>query len=68
VRVLPSSAPELAPPRQAVQEAARRDIPQDACEYRAALFLGSVSSSLGSLEVALVVAVAGYIALFLDLK
>jgi hypothetical protein len=45
VRVLPGAAPELAPPRQAVQEAARRDIPQDACEYRAALFLGSVSSA-----------------------
>lgn len=30
VRVLPRAAPELAPPRQALQEAARRDIPQDA--------------------------------------
>lgn len=30
VRVLPRAAPELPPPRQALQEAARRDIPQDA--------------------------------------
>jgi len=50
VRVLPRAAPELAPPRQALQEAARRDIPQDAREYSVLLSLrfGRRASSLGS--------------------
>ena len=50
MRVLPRAASELAPPRQALQEAARRDIPQDAREYSVLLSLrfGRCASSLGS--------------------
>lgn len=48
--MLPRAAPELAPPRQALQEAARRDIPQDAREYSVLLSLrfGRCASTLGS--------------------
>jgi hypothetical protein len=61
VRVLPRAAPELPPPCQALQEAARRDIPQDAGEWRP---LGSLLAPFRSRGSSVRVSVAALVGLF----